>query len=60
MKETDIKKRKFNSEMKKTGRYTIHPQSIAIIPATAQFGVLLQFRDKYWQLGGDHFFPSGS
>lgn len=60
MKETDIKKRKFNSEMKKTGRYTIHPQSISITPATAQFSVLLQSRDKYWQLGGVHFFfPSG-
>lgn len=59
MKETDIKKRKFNSDMKKTGRYTIHPQSISIIPATVQFGVLLQSRDKYWQLGGVHFFPSG-
>lgn len=30
MKETNIKKRKLNSEMKKTGRYTIHPQSISI------------------------------
>lgn len=29
MKETNIKKRKFDSEMKKTGRYTIHPQSIS-------------------------------
>lgn len=42
--------------MKRTGRYTIHPQSISIIPATVRFGVLLQFVDKYWQLGGVPFF----
>lgn len=41
MKEMNIKKRKFNSEMKKTGRHTIHPQSISVTPATIQFRVLL-------------------
>lgn len=48
MEEINIKKRKFNSEMKKTGRYTIHPQSILITPATVQFGV--QSIGKSWQL----------
>ena len=41
MEEINIKKSKFNSEMKKAGRYTIYPQSILITPATVQFGVLL-------------------
>ena len=37
MKEINIKKRKFDSEMKKPGRYTIHPQGVLITPATVRF-----------------------
>ena len=54
MKEINIKKRKFNSEMKKTGRYAIHPQSILMTPAAVQSSVLLWSVDKSWQLEWAH------